>query len=412
VNAAPLEPDGKSPERWVVAVAALGIALRLWLTLTTVGTDDIRNSALWADAALQFGLVHAYDHSVWLNHPPLGLAEMASLRFLAASAGVPFILVFRLAQTLADVVAYACLLRIGRRSGVGAWVAPFYFLSVPAVLMGGFHGNSDSTMVALVLVAAALSTRRPAAAGVALAAATGIKIVPLLLAPAFFLAARGRSRFAAGWSVVMVLLFGVPTIFGGAALLRNTLLYRGMGDWWGFVSMLIAAARRRSWLDPMLEVIRKVDPGIVVALVLAIACWLWRELRAGADEPRALRLLLAACGMVFVTLLVAGTGFGVQYLLWPMPFLPFFARPSLRVAVSIAASLFLVVVYTRWSGGFPWRFAISTRPGATTDALVAGGWLVWATLLAAGIAGPRWASRARYPPVPAEPAGAAAVSTS
>ena len=398
--------DQRAPARWILPVALLGVALRLSLTLTTVGTDDVRNSALWGGVALDFGLVHAYDHSPWLNHPPLGLAEMAVLRLLAAKLGILFATAFRLAQSVADLVSYTCLLALGRRTGAGEWIAAFYFLSPPAILISGFHGNSDSTMIAWVLVAAALSGRRPTSAGMALAAATGVKIVPLLLAPAFFLAARQRRwRFVAGWSAAMALLFGLPTLLGGPALLRNTLLYRGMGNWWGVVSMLLAVGRGRPWLEPLLAALRRIDPVVIVALVLAIAWWLRRELRAGNDDTRDMTLLLATCGLVFTTLLVAGTGFGVQYLLWPMPFLPLFARPALRTAVTVASSVFLVVVYTRWSGGFPWWFAISTRPGATTDAVVAGGWLVWAALLATSIAGPRWAAQASYPRPPDPEAG-------
>ncbi len=380
----PARRAGRGRPLLLAVAVAVGVGARLWLILGSVGTDDVGNWALWAEAGRRFGLVRAWQGAPQFMHPWLALAQAVLLRRLADGSGVPFGDLLRLVQLAADLLAFGCLLALGRRTGVGEWVAPFYLLAPPAVLISGFHGNVDPTMVALVLAAAAWLACRPAAAGAVLAAATGLKVVPLLLAPLFFAAARTRRwRFTAGWAVTMALLFGLPTLLGGVSLLRHILSYRGVGNWWGPVSMLVAGGRGRPWLAPALAWVTTIDPLFIVAAVLGIAAWLWRRLEVDADPSHDLALLLAACGMVLTALIVAGTGFGVQYLLWPVPFLPFFTRAVVRVLVVAATSVFLVVVYTHWAGGFPWWLALSTRPGATTDAMVYGGWGVWATLAAA-----------------------------
>ena len=235
-------------------------------------------------------------------------------------------------------------------------------------------------MIAFVLLAALLLTRgRYASSGAVLALATGVKVVPLLLLPIFFIASRRSALrnaigFGAAWTAMMALLFGVPAAIGGIAVLRNTFLYKSVGNWWGIISMLhITGATNGE------RFFRAINTIVVLAAVAAITRLFARDRIT----------LLAACGLVFTALLVLGAGFGVQYLLWPLAFLPFFAPRLIRFAVHASAALFLFTVYTHWSGGLPWFFANSDTPDATTTALVVFGWVVWLALAAAAAAGIR-----------------------
>ena len=69
----------------------------------------------------------------------------------------------------------------------------------------------------------------------------------------------------------------------------------------------------------------------------------------------------------------------------------FFLLPVLKVfdASVLDASGKSFTVYTHWSRGLPWFFANSDAPDATTTSLVIFGWLVWAFMAAAAVAGVR-----------------------
>jgi hypothetical protein len=347
------------------AAVALGLALRFWLTATTFGTSDVIYKTTWAHLAERFGVANAYAHSPFMNDPPLAVAASVLLDRHAIAFGD----LFRFVQTLADLVSLACLALLAKRE-----TALAYFLSPAAIMISGFHCNSDPSMIAFVLLAALLLARgRYASSGAVLALATGVKVVPLLLLPVFLIAARKHAaRFGAAWTAMMALLFGVPAAIGGIAVLRNTFLYKSVGNWWGVISMLHFAGATNAE-----RFFRAMNTIVVLAAVAAITLLFARNRIT----------LLAACGLVFTALLVLGAGFGVQYLLWPLAFLPFFAPRLIRFAVHASTALFLFTVYTHWSGGLPWFFANSDTPDATTTALVVFGWVVWLALAAAAAAG-------------------------
>lgn len=347
------------------AAIALGLALRLWLTATTFGSSDVLYKTTWTHLAERYGTAKAYAHSPYMNDPPLAVAASVVLDRLGEFGDL-----FRIVQTIADVVSLGCLAALARRE-----TALAYFLSPAAIMISGFHCNSDPSMIACVLLATLLMSReRDAASGAMLAIATGVKVVPLLLLPMFFIAATRKSRFVAAWLATMAILFGIPTAIGGPAVLRNTFLYKSVGNWWGIVSMLHFAGATNA------EQIFRAANTIVVPIAVAAITLLFAQKRI---------TLLAACGLVFTSLLILGAGFGVQYLLWPLAFLPFFAPRVLRFAVHASTSLFLFTVYTHWSRGLPWFFANSDAPDATTTQLVIFGWVVWVSLAAAAAAGVR-----------------------
>ena len=371
--------------RHEVLLVVAALALRLGLTATTIGTSDVIYKTLWMQVAERYGLFAAYAHAPSMNDPPLAVGASVVLNRISGATGIAFADLFRLVQVAADCLSLACLLAIGRRLGLGNGPGLFYFLAPPAILISGFHHNADPSMIAFVLLAVLLLQReRYAACGVVLAIATGVKVVPLLLFPLFFFAARRHAlRFTVGWTAAMAVLYGIPAILGGPAVLRNTFLYRSVGNWWGIASMLHVGGRSDALHELAVKVggvYRTISPILIVAAVLAIAFIFRRGSRGPAQ-------LLAACGAVMTAPLVLGTGFGVQYLLWPVAFLPFLGK--IRTIALAVSSLFLIVVYTHWSGGWPWWFADSDAPGATADWLVMLGWAVWVTLVCVLVAAVR-----------------------
>jgi hypothetical protein len=56
-------------------------------------------------------------------------------------------------------------------------------------------------------------------------------------------------------------------------------------------------------------------------------------------------------------------GFGLQYLVWPLAFLPFAVPRKLAYAVNAGLSIFMFVAYTVWAGEFPWWYADASKGG-------------------------------------------------
>src|SRR5450631_4283013 len=109
------------------------------------------------------------------------------------------------------------------------------------VIISGYHGNTDPVFTMLVLLSVYLlaDRRAPALAGVALALALGVKIVPIVVVPCLMIYALGKGRatllrFVAGFGAASA-LFWVPALLEQwSAIRRNVLGYSGSTDHeWG-----------------------------------------------------------------------------------------------------------------------------------------------------------------------------------
>lgn len=346
-----------------------GVLARLYFVAFTIGTTDAIFMTMWGHLASAYGVAGAYAHHPLLNHPPLSVFILARLYELAHASGLEFTNLIRLWQVLADISSAACLFVLGRR-----YASLFFFLSPAAIFISGFHCNTDPTMICLILVAVVcLVKEHPVWSGIALGLATGIKILPLLIVPLFFVHASRRWRFAMAYTIAFAAMFAPVLLFSRAAF-GNIFLYRGVGNWWGPVSML-------TWLHrpELVQFYTRINALVLIGVVFA-ALFLFRR-----------STLLASIAFAYMLLVALAAGFGVQYLVWPLPFLAFALSKRWAITVNALISFFLFVVYTMWSGALPWNFADSQKPGVTTDSLVFLGWIVWLALIAASV----WAVRSR-----------------
>ena len=367
--------------RTIVLLFAGGLALRLLVVMTSIGTSDAIFWILWTNLVGKHGIAGAYAVSPMLNHPPLTVALLAAYREISAATGIEVTDLLRLVQVLADCISAFALLSIGRRLGMTDpwWLPLYYFLSPVTIAITAFHCNVDATMVMFVLVALALFLREQhAAAGAALALAFASKIPAIFLLPFLLVAARRAWwRVLAAFAAVTLAIWTPVVAAGGSIVLRNIFGWAGMAGSWGFPAIAHQLALERfaqfyvaqgRWI-------------LLSALAILGALFVLR----GRND------VLRVAPLIYLTILFLAPGFGIQYLLWPLPFIPILFPRRAALLWSAITSVFVFVIYTYWSGGFPWHFAdaMAVRPGgARMLPLVHAMWLTIGAFLAAGSA--RW----------------------
>jgi 4-amino-4-deoxy-L-arabinose transferase-like glycosyltransferase len=381
---------------------ALSTGFKLWLALTTFGTNDVRYWQTFMKYIVEKGSVTIYRDVRFYNHPPAMSGLLWLMHRVAAHAPNGFPFVMRLPAILADVGSTLLIYRLvafgwDRRRAL--FCALGVALSPILVLVSGFHGNTDPVFMCLVLLAAErlLLGKSPfwsaAVSGAILGAAINVKLVPLMVVPVFFFQLDGlrpRLRFAGALAVILALGFGYHFFAAGEFFKRNVLDYSGLKGIWGLTEMALRGY-------PAI-----VTPAYVSALKLVIAAVivaraaveLWRRHRSPADARDNGRAFLRSLGLAFLTFMLLTPGFGVQYLAW-LAIAAFLIDPVWAVGYNLLGGWFAFVIYHYWNRGFPWNVADSDIVGAWKPAqALVGRWawiylIVWAAVLAHG-AVQRW----------------------
>jgi hypothetical protein len=336
--------------KWLLLAILLSFALRLAISACSWGTTDVVSFNRFAQSIDHAGLLATYRADSEFNHPPLPACwawlALRLTRGLPFAVAFPF--VFRLPMILADAGSVWLLSKIARREpGLSPLQTATLFAFCPAaILISAYHGNTDSIYTFLCLLSVYLLDADLALlAGIALAAAINIKLIPILLIVPLLLSLRKWSDAAKfivgllpGILPFLVPLFGAPESFA-----HNALAYASRFDLWGINLFLSGAAEDVSNLPPAVIIYRKIGRFLIVALVLG-----WSIL---ARRNRTNRYDIAAG--TFAIFLVFAPGFGVQYLVIVVPLL-FAARPRLATLYGLLAGTFLLAAYAIfWDGGFP-----------------------------------------------------------
>lgn len=333
------------------AILIAGLALRAAVIAFTAGTSDLWLWDTFSKAFDQYGLA-AYAHVERLNHPPLGAFLVWALYKLG-----PLGITLRSFQALADLAAALSVYKIAQHLNVAPrFAAGLYFLSPVAILTSCFFCNTDSTLVALIVIAVLLLiTRRYALAGALLACACGIKIVPVLAFPLFFIAAReGRLRFTAAFAILSGVIFLPVLAYAPISFLHNVLGYRGSGEMWGLAlpatlggaaATVLGFTRLRAFLYHFGDLYIAITRYCVLGIV-SLVTWIGRN----ANEFR----FPAALTLLFLGAITVAPRATLGYFLWFLPFLPFTFKRSLTLTIQTVASLQLVADYR--------LFSIGTRP--------------------------------------------------
>jgi hypothetical protein len=408
MTASPMNTDLRS--RLVVIVfALLALTAKIYCSYTTFGTTDSLTFMRFGQYIHEHGLIAQYRETPSFNHTPLvGKFVEAAYAIAYDMADDPakngadkrfFAYFLRLAPILADVCAVGALLWWhARRGWPPAWALALFAASPVAFMVSGFHGNVDSIMAMLLLLAGlACAEERPSLCGLFFGLSCNVKILPVLLAPAFFFFWLHRGRPCSfAWPVVVTVLVGwsyplfhIPLIF-----LKNVLGYSSVFGVWGITYLLrltgIAGFSEVTWIDGT-PAQNAVITGLKLFVIAAVLVVSWLRRRTPASE------IFTTLALVWSIFFVFAPGFGAQYLAWLAPAL-LMASPRWYAALTVSSSIALFAFYTAICKGLPWFVGFTVSPTIPQ-------WAPWLLLPWLTLAAYLWASRSQLFPSAAAGAG-------
>ena len=301
---------------------------------------DIESYQLVTDALLSGREVYS---AVLGRHPylPFQMYIMAGSAYFAQITGLPYIVAIKLPAIVADIALTGLIFRASAQNGDRAWatyVALLYALNPVSLLVTSYHGQFEA--VTLLLLTASWywwHTGRGTASPVALGLAILNKTWPVVFLPVYFIRLKNwRSRM-----LTALIALGIPILFVGlyliafsadpAPMLRRALTHRGVPGYWGPGAVFSPAALSMQTLQPFVDALFALRNWLLLAAVLA-ALWLTRR-QTALDA-----FLTTILGMFAVTV-----GFGIQWLLWPVPFALLAGEDGWVRRFSLAAGLMLAV---------------------------------------------------------------------
>lgn len=378
------------PIGWVVGVVLLGTMLRLAIAGVSYGTNDMSTWGFIGNHVRWNGLLETYrQHTSQMNHPPLPVL-WAALTTMSGSAWLAGVLM-KLPAIVGDGLSCALLAMIFTRRGeirLAKLASLAMALSPIAILISGYHCNTDNLYAALGLLAVYLAAdrRRFFWAGLALGGAINVKLIPVLLIPVLFALCRNRDQviyLLIGLAIAAVPFLPLLTILD--AVRQNMVQYTPPESDWGIIYILHDLMRNPN-LEPyatrFLNEYKLLGRLAIIAgvLTVCISSRLFKRFALTGYELAAL---------VYSIFLVLAPGFGPQYLVIIVPFMLILSTRRAWIYGSIAG-VFVLLNYVgtlvrEWPSdpvvrdGFPllsvFGFQDKTIPGAPI------GLIAWVALI-------------------------------
>ena len=374
-----MDPKRDLSTACIVALALVALTLKLAIAYNTIGTNDAVFFYGFAKVLSQHGLEFTYQHSRYFNHPPLTAYYLRGILALTEqpwcqAVGIHFPFLLRFPGIVADFLVVLILLKMAKTDVfIPIWALALFAISPVSLMVSGFHGNSDSVMVLPLICAAWMCLRgRPILAGLLFALGCQIKIVPLLLLPAFvfFWLSQGKVReFLIPAVTSMTVLWLEPLLTFPTLFVKNVLAYGSYWGMWGITYCLrltgMPEFSRVSFFDlgPGQTLVITVLKMIILIAALIIA-WQRRHTRGLA--------FVETLAWTWLMFFILAPGACPQYMVWFAPFI-LLASPSLYTALTIASSIFLFAFYNIISGGLPWSVALAMDESSQH-------WIVWSLL--------------------------------
>ena len=343
-----LKSSGPNQRLWLVC-GVLALCVKLALAINTIGTNDVVTWHWFANSIDAHGPLWLYHSDPLFNHPPFMSRVLTVINWLAHHTAFGFPFWLRLPAILADFGSL-CLVALIVQPNV--WLLTLLAICPISILVSGFHGNTDPVMIFLILLSIYFLERRKwlLAAAVTLGLAGCIKIVAVVLAPAFVFyleSNRQRILFALTACSTFVLLSSPYLIQDSGVIVHNVFGYRSDEGFW-VISRLLRTLEYVTHHIGYLAVFDSINL-IVTALVITGFVLLLSRRHVS---------LYGLCAISMFLFLWLIPGFGVQYLTWLVPFALFFGE-AWTIAIYASSGLFLFLVYNYWSDVLPWYYAYS-----------------------------------------------------
>ena len=375
----PMNPTRDLRTTCILVLALVAFTLKLTIAYNTIGTNDAVFFYGFAKVLSQHSLEWTYQHSRYFNHPPLTAYYLRGIYFVTEQRwcqdlGVHFPFLLRLPGIIADFLVALVLLRITKTClRIPTWALALFALSPASLMVSGFHGNTDPVMVLPLVCAVWMSLRsRPILAGLFFALSCQIKIVPLLLLPAFvfFWLSQGKIReFLIPAAITTAIVWLEPLLNFPVLFAKNVLAYGSYWGMWGITYCLrltgLPEFSRVSFFDLELGTTLVITVlKIIIVISALIIAWQRRHARGLA--------FVETIAWTWLMFFILAPGVCPQYMVWLAPFI-LLASPSLYTALAISSSIFLFAFYNITSGGLPWSVALAMDESSQH-------WIVWSLL--------------------------------
>ena len=376
----------------IILAIIIGTSIKLFYALTTVGTNDVVCWATFMDHVVEHGSVDIYKNIWYYNHPPLMSLMLAVFHKLQdyLPNGFPFLI--RLPAILADIgscILVYQLIKTYKDAKSALFATIVVALSPILIFVSGFHGNTDPVFMFLIMLSAYFYLRyeRVILPALILGLALNIKIVPIITVPAFFFFTKGwknKILFCTTLSMVFLSGFIYHAVADFEHLYRNIFQYSGLSGIWGIGQVLSyhfspEIAKLYNPFGKLLIFFSVTFSMLKLSGIFQNKCLADQNDKSASSNPEKSREFLFALSWTFLLFFVFTPGFGVQYLVWlVIPTVILDLRGAL--AVNITGGFFLFMVYTFWSGGFPWHYANSDKMGSWQGIPSACALLLWLIL--------------------------------
>jgi uncharacterized membrane protein len=348
--------DGYWP---IVILAVVLLVLKLFFSYNVYGTNDIASSHDLADILLKIGSFDIYRHDPNYNHSPLTSWYYMSAEIIALKTGLAFPFVFRLFTIFADLASVFVIWHMlkGRTKDYKI-VAAICCINPVNFLISSYHGNADTIMVFFILVAIYFAlSGRIALSGLIFGLSVCVKIVPLILVPAFLFSLPDRKRRSLFilFSMILPLAVFLPYLVHDApGMIRSIFFYTSQKGNWGLGCILKWCYRYGIPGGSLIVLGWIIAKQVIWGMLIFVASLLFLLSRPFLRKIS----LLDGVFMTFCLFFILTPGFGLQYLSWISYFAVIFS-PVLGIIFLGLGELFLVRVYGYWGGWSPPYYADS-----------------------------------------------------
>jgi hypothetical protein len=316
----------KSERTILLAALILATLLKAFLALKWPETLDSRAYVEFLNVIREQGALALYEvrgsYNNPFNFPPAVIHLIKAVGFVSDSTGLPFKFWLRLIPSLADVGSFFVIWNLLRGHKDQFRILFLLALCPTSILISGYEGNIDGFMIFPVVLAVWLieSKKSIGWGGVSWGMALNVKVVPLMFGAALFFklsSTKARIKFFVATAVI-ILICSMPFLLQNPGIIRKVVGYSSIYGVWGIsklVVMLTGDAGFAHWpYDPTGKhaILASLMKWFVIAVIMIVSYLMNRR------EPKP--PLLKQFGLIVAIFLFFTPGFGVQYLVWLVPF--------------------------------------------------------------------------------------------